>query len=157
LETAARAKAITETNRYLNSQIGYRQVSRTAEIYAVKKYKSYDYSDVTMAYTKTVQALMLVSQDRDRSAAMDKIEEAIADWDMIMEESNTYDKKARINSKITAMIQCNLAELYAWKGEYDKAEMYTNLAISAGGKFKRHANGEKGFYADQKKRWNVHY
>ena len=157
LENAARLKAITETNRYLNNQIGFRQVSRTAEIYAVKKYRSYDYSDLTMAYAKTVKALMLVSQDRDRSAAMAKIQEAITDWDMIMEESNTYDKKARVNSKITAMIQCNLAELYAWKGEYEKAEMYTNLAISAGGKFKRHANDEKSFYADQKKRWNVHY
>ncbi len=157
LEIAARAKAVTETNRYLNSQIGYMQNSRTAEIYSVKKFKSYDYSDVTIAYTKTIQSLMLLSQDRDRSSALDKIDEAIAEWDMIMEESNTYDKKARINSKITAMINCNLAELYAWKGEYDHAQMYVNLAISEGGKFKRHANGEANFYADQKKRWNVHY
>lgn len=157
LEASARAKAVTETNRYLNSQIGYVQKSRTAEMYSVKKFKSYDYSDVTMAYTKTIQALMLVSQDRDRASAMAKIDEALADWNMIMEESNTYDKKARINTKITAMIQCNMAELLAWKGEYDQSQINVNLAISAGGKFKRHANGEKSFYADQKKRWDIHF
>jgi hypothetical protein len=157
LEVAARNKAASSANTFLNNQIGYMQKTRNAELYAVKKFKSYDYSDVTMAYTKTVQALMLVSQDRDRSSAMDKIEEALADWSMIMEESNTYDKKARINDKISAMIQCNMAELLAWQGEYDQCDINVNLAISAGGKFKRHANGEKGFYADQKKRWNVHY
>ncbi|MFK7785974.1 MAG: hypothetical protein AB8B56_12700 [Crocinitomicaceae bacterium] len=157
LEIAARRKAVTETNRYLNGQIGYVQKTRTAELYSVKKFKSYDYSDVTIAYTKTIQALMLVSQDRDRSSAVDKIEEALNEWEMILEESNDYDKKARINDKITAMIRCNMAELNAWQGEYDQCDVNVNLAISAGGKFKRHANGEKSFYADQKKRWNVHY
>ena len=157
LEIAARAKAVTETNRYLNNQIGYLTKSRNAEIYAVKKFKSYDYSDVTVAYTKTVQALMLVSQDRDRSSAIAKIDEALAEWNMILEESNDYDKKARINDKITAMIHCNMAELLIWKGEFDKSQEKVNLAISAGGKFKRHANGEKSFYADQKRRWDVHY
>ncbi|MDG1334116.1 MAG: hypothetical protein P8P74_17420 [Crocinitomicaceae bacterium] len=157
LEVAARNKAATATNSFLNNQIGYVPKTRNAELYAVKKFKSYDYSDVTMAYTKTVQALMLVSQDRDRGSAMDKIEEALADWNMILEESNSYDKKARINDKITAMIQSNMAELLAWQGEYDKCDINVNLAISAGGKFKRHANAERGFYADQKKRWNIHY
>jgi hypothetical protein len=115
------------------------------------------YNNWLLPIHKTVQALMLVSQDRDRSSAMDKIEEALAEWEMILEESNTYDKKARINSKITAMIQCNMAELLAWQGEFDQSQINVNLAISAGGKFKRHANAEQSFYADQKKRWNVHY
>jgi hypothetical protein len=112
---------------------------------------------VTIAYTKTVQALMLVSQDRNRASAKTKIDEALAEWKMIMEESNTYDDKARINDKITAMIQCNMAELLVWKGDFDQAQVNVNLAINEGGKFKRHANGEQYFYADQKKRWDVHY
>lgn len=157
LEIAARNKAIAETNDYLNDQIGFVQRTRNAEIYSVKRFKSYDYSDVTIAYTKTVQALMLVSQDRNRASAKAKIDEALAEWKMIMEESNNYDNKARINDKITAMIQCNMAELLAWKGDYDQAQMNVNLAINEGGKFKRHASGEQNFYADQKKRWNVHY
>ncbi len=157
LETSARAKAIAQTNNYLNNQIGYVTKTRNAELYAVKRFKSYDYSDVTVAYTKTVQALMLVSQDRDRSSAIDKIDEALAEWEMILEESNTYDNKARINDKITSMIYCNMAELLVWKGDFDQSQVKVNLAISEGGKFKRHANGVTGFYADQKKRWDVHY
>ncbi|NVK64112.1 MAG: hypothetical protein HWE22_05965 [Flavobacteriales bacterium] len=157
LETSARAKAIAQTNNYLNNQIGYVTKTRNAELYAVKRFKSYDYSDVTVAYTKTVQALMLVSQDRDRSSAIDKIDEALAEWEMILEESNTYDNKARINDKITSMIYCNMAELLVWKGDFDQSQVKVNLAISEGGKFKRHANGVAGFYADQKKRWDVHY
>ncbi len=157
LETSARAKAIAQTNNYLNNQIGYVTKTRNAELYAVKRFKSYDYSDVTVAYTKTVQALMLVSQDRDRSSAIDKIDEALAEWEMILEESNTYDNKARINDKITSMIYCNMAELLVWKGDFDQSQVKVNLAISEGGKFKRHANGVASFYADQKKRWDVHY
>lgn len=157
LEIAARANAVKETNIYLNNQIGFVPKTRSGEIYSVKKFKSYDYSDVTMAYTKTVQALQMISQDRDRASAIPKIDEALAAWEAIMYESNTYDNKARINDKITAMIQCNMAELLAWKGDYDEAQVQANLAISAGGKFKRHSNREKSFYIDQKKRWDVHY
>lgn len=157
LETSARAKAISQTNNYLNNQVGYVTKTRNAELYAVKRFKSYDYSDVTVAYTKTVQALMLVSQDRNRASAVAKIDEALTEWEMILEESNTYDSKARINDKITAMIHCNMAELLVWKGDFDQSQVKVNLAISEGGKFKRHASGEQGFYADQKKRWDVHY
>lgn len=157
LEASARAQAIRETNAYLNDQIGYVNTARNVEIYSVKNFKNYEYSDVTVAYTKTVQALQLVSKDRNRASAITAIDQALAEWAKIMEESNTYDNKARINDKITAMIQCNMAELLAWKADYAACEIQSNLAISEGGKFKRHANDQVGFYADQKKRWNAHY
>ena len=48
------------------------------------------------------------------------------------------------------MIQCNMAELLAWKGEYHESEVQVNLSISAGDKFKRHVNDEKSFYAIRK-------
>jgi hypothetical protein len=77
---------------------------------------------------------------------------------MILEESNFSDKKARINTKVTAMLQCNLAELLVWQGEYDKADATVNIAKNSGeGKAKRHCNGTTNFYADQRKRWNAHY
>ncbi len=155
LHQSARTKALSQTNNYLNDQIGYVQRSRNAEFYSVKRFKDYDYSDVTAAYTKSVQALNLVGNDRDRSGAISAIDDAIAAWNEIMHESNTYDNKARINDKITAMIQCNLAELMVWKGDFANSELNINLAVNAGGKFKRHANGEKSFYADQKKRWQA--
>ena len=55
------------------------------------------------------------------------------------------------------MIQVNMAELMLWKADFTNSELNTTLAIGGGGKFKRHANSVKNFYADQKKRWSAHY
>lgn len=157
LERHARTQAVQRTNNYLNDQIGFVKKNRRMEFYSVKKFKNYDYSDVTNAYTQSVQAIQLVKNNRDRSGAVAKIDAAIAAWKEIMFESNTFDGKARINSKITGMIQCNLAELYMWKADFDESEVNLNLAVNGGGKFKRHANNQRSFYADQKKRWKANF
>lgn len=158
MESSVRKSALSEINRILNNEFGFVKSSRGAELYSVKKYKDYDYKDVIEAYTLTTQAFTLVGKDRDRASAIPKIDLAIAKWLAILGESNTYDDKARINDKITAMIQCNLAELYVWKGDYDQAELYVNLALNAGVmKFRNHAERVQGFYNDQKMRWNIHY
>lgn len=155
LERSARANALQGANDYLNNQIGFPVKTRHAELYSVKRFKDYDYSDVTAAFTYTTQALELVKNDRDRKSAISAIDQAISAWNEVLYESNNYDSKARINDKITAMIQCNLAELMIWKADFQNAELNLNLAVSNGGKFKRHADDEKPFLADQKRRWEV--
>ncbi|MFT6501328.1 MAG: hypothetical protein ACJASQ_001440 [Crocinitomicaceae bacterium] len=158
LELYARNAALAETNNYLNNQFGYVNKTRSTEIYSVKSFKNYDYTDVTQAYTLAVQALQVVGSDRDRDGAMDQLDGAIDAIKLILEESSLSDKKTRINPKVTAMLQCNLAELLAWQGEYDKAGATVNIAKNSGeGKAKRHCNGVTSFYADQRKRWDVHY
>lgn len=157
-EQRARNQVFTAIRAELNNEFGYPVVARRAEIYDVKKYKSYDYTDVTTAYTATTQALMLVKNDRDRSGAMTKINGAINMWNAILSESNLVDDKSRINDKVTAMIYCNLAELYMWKGDFDNAELQLNQAENAGVlKFKNHAKDEHGILNDQRARWQVHY
>jgi hypothetical protein len=132
--------------------------SRSTEIYTIKKYKDYEYSDVVAAFTLTTQAFTLVGKDRNRASAIAKLDLAIDKWKSILEESNLYDEKSRVNDKITAMIQCNLAELLIWKGDFDQAELYVNLALNSKVfKFKNQAERVQGFYADQKLRWGVHY
>jgi len=158
LESTARTEVLSDLNNAINSQFGYVMKSRKAEIYSVKKFKSYDYTDVTNAYSIATSALSKVSQDRDRSGAMDKLEEAINAIKLILEESNPNDKKTRINPKVTAMLHCNLAELLIWQGEFDRADASVNLAINSGeGKAKRHCKGELLFYKGQRNRWNVHF
>ena len=158
IEASARNSALNDVRQYLNNQIGYPVKSRTAEIYSVKKYKDWDYSDVTNAYTKTTLALQAVKNDRDRSGAEDLIEEALAAYDEILFESNLSDRKSRINDKVTAMLQCNIAELLIWKADFDKADGIVNIAENSGeGKAKRHIRDEKGFYADQRKRWEANF
>lgn len=158
IEQKARANAFSNVNQLLNDQFGFVKMTRETEIYTVKKYKQYEYSDVTAAYTATAQALALVSKDKNRATAIPKLDQAIAKWKGILEESNLYDEKARVNDKITAMIHCNLAELYAWKGDYNNAELELNIALNSGiFKFKNHSERMKDFYAAQRTRWEIHY
>jgi len=158
MERDVRRQALSQVNQLLNNEFGFIKSSRGVEIYSVKKYKDYDYKDVIEAYTITTQALNLVGKDRNRASAIPKLDQAITKWNTILQQSNVADEKSRINDKVTAMIQCNLAELYAWKGDYDQAELFMNLALNSGVyKFKNHAENVAGFYADQKMRWNVHY
>ncbi len=158
LESSARKKAILATNEYLNNQLGYVRKSRRTEIYSVKKFKQYDYSDVTVAYSKTIAALNLVGKDKDHSSAKEKLELALDQWKQIMQESNDYDKKARINDKISGVIHCNIAEIEFWLNNFDKANTSVNLAINSGVlKARSHAKYVQSFYNNSRSRWNVHY
>ena len=145
------------SNIIINNQFGFVTRSRSAEIYSVKNFKNYDYTDVTSAFSIATLALTAVGDDRDRSGAMDKLDDAINAIKLILEES-TPDNKARVNPKVTAMLQCNLAELLIWQAEFDKADATVNIAMNSGeGKAKRHCKDELGFYKDQRKRWKVNY
>lgn len=158
VEATARSQAFAQVNSYLNDQVGYPVKNRYIELYSVKKYKDYEYSDVTNAYTEAMQALGLVKNSRDWSSARTKIDKAIASIDKILQESNVNDNKARINDKVTAMLQCNKAELLIWKADFDAADMEINLILNSGeGKAKRYIQGEQGFYADLKKRYKANY
>lgn len=158
LEAYARAQALTRANNHLNSNFGFVEKTRTTEIYSVKSFKGYDYTDVTNAMTKTNKALQAIGSDRDRSDALTDIQDAMNAIKGILEDSNLSDNKARINDKITAMLQCNLIELYIWQAQFDKANGTINIVLNSGeGKAKRHLNDETNFYADQRKRWEANY
>ena len=158
VETYARTNAFTLLNGYLNDQVGYPVKTRFTELYSVKSFKDYEYSDVTKAYTETMQALSLIKNSRDWSAARAKIDGALATTEKILAESNVNDNKARINDKVTAMLQCNKAELLFWKADFDTADIEVNLILNSGeGKAKRHIQGHQGFYADMKKRYKANY
>ncbi|MCR9171128.1 MAG: hypothetical protein NXI10_01445 [bacterium] len=158
METAGRNTALAQLNDHLNNHFGFVERNRTAEIYSVKSFKGYDYTDVTNAFTQTTLALQAVGSDRDRSGAIGQINQAISATETILTESNLSDRKSRINDKVTAMLQCNLAELYMWKADFDKCDGFSNLAMNSGeGKAKRHIRDEMGFYKDQRNRWDVHY
>ncbi|MGB0914440.1 MAG: hypothetical protein ACPGVI_00135 [Crocinitomicaceae bacterium] len=158
LELSARQKALREANTYINNQMGYVKRTRTTEIYSVKRFKNYEYSDATEALTMTTQALQLVSENRDRTGAKVKLEAALQAWETIMEESNTYDNKARVNDKISAMIQCNIAEIYIWLSRFNEANAMLNQVKNAGVmKGKNHAKRVDSYYTSLEKRWNANY
>ena len=51
-----------------------------------------------------------------------ELSEAIQIWNTALEESNLYDKKARINSKVTQLIYQNLIEATIYKEDFIKAQ-----------------------------------
>ena len=158
IESEGRKAAIAGSGSALDNQFGYINKSRKAEIYSVKKYKDYDYTDVVMAYNQTTEALLKVGNDRDRNGAMDDLEEAREMWLKILEESNLQNKKERINAKISAMIWCNLAEIAVWMADFNEADNQVSKTMNSGiMKAKSHIKGEKSFYADQKNRWNANF
>jgi hypothetical protein len=158
MESKARGYAFSEVDRILNDQFGFVKMNRETEVYSLKKFKRYEYSDVAEAYTLTTQALSLVVKDRNRSSASAKIDQAIAKWKAILEESNLYDEKARVNDKITAMIHCNLSELYIWRGDFSAADLELNLALNSGVfKFKNESERRRDFFAFQKSRWETQF
>lgn len=158
LELYARRNALNAANTYLNDQAGFVNRTRSTEIYSVKRFKNYEYSDVTNAYSLTVSALQLVANDRDRSGARAKLEAALASWNTVMEESNTYDNNARINDKISAMIQCNIAEIYVWLSRFNEANAMINQVKNSGVlKGKMHANRVDSYYMNLQKRWDLNF
>jgi hypothetical protein len=158
MEIRARNYAFSELNRVLNDQFGFITTNRETEVYSIKRYKDYEYSDITEAYTLTTQALAIVSKDRNRATAIPKIDVAISKWKSILQESNLYDEKARINDKITAMIHCNLSELYIWKGDFASADLELNLALNSGVfKFKNESERRRDFFSLQKSRWETQF
>jgi hypothetical protein len=127
-------------------------------MYSVKKYKDYDYTDVILAYDQTSEALLKVGSSRDRSEALDDLDNAREMWLAILEESNLQNKKERINAKISAMIWCNLAEIAVWMADFNEVDNQVSKTMNSGVfKAKSNIKGEKSFYADQKTRWNANF
>ena len=158
IESEGRSAAISSTASTIDGQFGYINKSRKAEVYSVKKYKDYDYTDVIMAYNKTSEALMMVGGSRDRSNAYDALDEAREMWLVILQESNLQNRKERINAKISAMIWCNLAEIAVWMADFTQVDIQvSNVKNSGVFKAKNHINGETSFYNDQKNRWKANY
>ncbi len=158
IESEGRKAAVSGSAGALDGQFGYINKSRKAEMYSVKKYKDYDYTDVILAYDQTTEALLKVGDSRDRSEAMDALGNAKDMWLKILEESNLQNKKERINKKISAMIWCNLAEISVWMADFNEADNNVSKTMNSGViKAKSHIKGEKSFYADQKNRWEANF
>jgi hypothetical protein len=158
IENEGRSASIQSAKGLLENQFGFVNKTRRAEIYSVKKYKDYDYSDVTLAYNKTNEGLLKLDNNADRANAYETLREARKMWVSILEESNLQNKKERINPKISAIIWCNIAEISVWMGDFNQVDVQVqNIKNSGVFKAKNHIAGETVFYNDQKTRWKANF
>ena len=158
LEKSARNKALRQLNREVNDKCGFPVRNWATEVYTVKKFKAHVYTDLTNAYTMATQGYSKIHQSRDRKEAKAKLLQAINAWKKILEESNIADSKSRVNDKVTALIQCNIAEAYIWLSLYDDAEKYINLVKSCRvNKFKRRGSVLDSLLKQRRLRWNSYF
>lgn len=75
-----------------------------------------------LAYRKAQRAYENLIIDRDESISLLKM--AIEIWEREMEESDTSNKKARINNKISQTLLLNLIEAKIIIGDYDGAKYF---------------------------------
>ena len=158
IENEGRSASIQSAKGLLENQFGFVNKTRRAEIYSVKKYKDYDYTDVALAYNKTNEGLLKLDNNADRTNAYETLREARKMWVSILEESNLQNKKERINPKISAIIWCNIAEISVWMGDFNQVDVQVqNIKNSGVFKAKNHIAGETVFYNDQKTRWKANF
>jgi len=100
IELKARQEIMSAIVASLNDKFGYLNKTRKAEIYHVKRFKNYEYSDADEAYKLTLSALNKVKDSRDLTASEESIDEALSAWYTIMEEHTDFDKSARVNKKL---------------------------------------------------------
>jgi hypothetical protein len=107
-------------NDYLNEKCATSVVERKTILYNVES-KKMDYSDFQQAYTSAIEGYTLFLENQKEASV--KIKSAIAAWDKALKESNSKDKKARVNEEITIATIFNLAEAYIWTNDYTQAKL----------------------------------
>ena len=106
---------------YLDSKLGQRPVTRTTSIWVVED-KKVNYDEYPQAYEKALMGYKLLADPSRAADAQKQIGEAAALWGKALAESNTKDKKARINEKVTAATLFNAAEANMWLNNFDETD-----------------------------------
>ena len=83
------------------------------------KPKKHSYDDYQKAFE--IATVGYRSLKDDNTSSVQKLNDAIVIWEKAMLESNSKDKKARINEKVTIATLFNLSEGYIWSNNFDKA------------------------------------
>ncbi len=114
---------LTFINNLVNDKIGFKRELRKSSLYYVKT-KDDLYYDLMAAYNDGTSALKNIIDDTDGSNL--KLDNAIQNWTKALQESDIYNKKARIDKDVTLMIYFNLLEAYFVKRDYENAEKIIN-------------------------------
>ncbi|SKC84327.1 tetratricopeptide repeat protein [Ohtaekwangia koreensis] len=142
-----------EIRSWLFSNYGYGLVLEGIEIGYIKD-KNDEYSDLTQALTLLYVAYTYADKKKDYvdDTFKTKVNEAIAMWEKALLESSE-DKKARIDQKVTAMIQCNIALAYYGLNDFDKAEEWLQKIRKAASETERVAHSLRRMLQDKRARF----
>ena len=149
------ATLLTDLNKHMNSTYGFPSKSSESEIYVIKKYKDFNYSEFVDAMTFAKIGYQKLSNGIEKDAAKEDLQKAIDIWNNQLSQSNTGDNKSRINKKATALLYTNLAEAYMWIDDFNNADLFNNKAITLGVlKYKNHCKRLQDKMIQLKLRYN---
>jgi len=113
-----------QTRQWLFSNYGRGMVNELISVGYVKDKKG-EYADLTKAMSLLVRAFKSANNNREyfNDAFKESINEAITIYSQALLESSE-DKKARINEKVEAVIQYNLALAYYGLMKWDEADLW---------------------------------
>ncbi len=118
LEKSIVDKNMKLINDHLNSNYAYLTKNRKINLHFIKP-KKHSYDDYQKAFE--IATVGYRSLKDDNTSSVQKLNDAIVIWEKAMLESNSKDKKARINEKVTIATLFNLSEGYIWSNNFDKA------------------------------------
>jgi tetratricopeptide (TPR) repeat protein len=136
-QTKAVLNAIRAVNDRLNDLYGTPLVTRSTDVYTVKKYQKHEYNDLIDAYTQVKQGYDKLFLEKSKATALPFFNNAIKIWESALAEGSG-GKKDRINDKVVALLYVNLGEAYLWIDEFAKSENYLMKAIQQGGIFNKY-------------------
>lgn len=142
-----------EIRSWLFSNYGYGMVSEGIEIGYVKD-KNGEYADLIKAHSLLYGAYFSADKKKDylNETFKGQVNEAIAIWEKALLESSE-DKKARIDPKVTAMIQGNIALAYYGLNDFDKSEEWLQKIRKAGNDTEQVVHSLKQMLRDKRSRF----
>lgn len=142
-------------SKFLDDNYGLKEVKVSEEIYTVNS-KKVDYSDYKNAYSQILDAFSAYNQISSRKKGMEMLRSVADIYEKALTESNPDDKKARINADVTAATRMNLAVIYIYLHEFDKAESHLNkIKVLDIGKYNRRSEPIKSKLNDLRTRYDA--
>lgn len=141
-------------NEHLNSLFGYSVKKRQTVVFNVVP-KKYTYDEYQKAFELALFGYNNVKSDK--SAAKEKIQQAIDIWTGALKESTPSDKKSRVNNDVTVATYLNLTEAYIWLDEYEKAEesILKLTSLDPSRKERKHSESLTEILKEQKERFRA--
>lgn len=113
-------RIFNEANEKAINNTSMNYVYQEFEVYTAKG-KSFDYSDLDIAFEKAISAYEGINQNGYNDKDFEFLKEAIVIWEKEISTANLDDKKSRINKKIAKGLEENCTRAYFHLMDYENA------------------------------------
>ncbi|KXX68909.1 hypothetical protein AVL50_17265 [Flammeovirga sp. SJP92] len=147
---------LTKANEILNEKFGYVIKEKSFKVFMGASKKGI-YPEHAEAYNNAILGYHLLENESDFTQAKEYLDLAIASWEKSLEEKNTGDKKAKINSKVAGSLHFNILAASLFARDFKKVAFHSaQLKILGEGKYERQLAAIDEFINDYKARYTAY-